>query len=77
MLNEMISHSCECPVYGRHHYYIPLDGWWCPYCGPSLSTITLRKVDDILERLAVIEESLPVERIPMINIDEIFDREFE
>lgn len=62
MLNEMISGRYECPVCGRYHHYIPLNSWWCPYCGPSLNTITLKKVDNILERLAVIEESLLIDR---------------
>ncbi len=50
MLNEMLGAACccgmECPVCGRY-YHGPMNGWWCPYCGPSLSTITLKKIEKI------------------------------
>ena len=75
MLNEMLHINYGCPVCGRYDYYIPREGWGCPYCGPSFSTLNARKVDEILKRLAIIEESLPIESIPLINIDKLFDKD--
>ena len=37
MLNEIIAIIGRCPVCGRY-FHGPMDYWWCPYCGPSISS---------------------------------------
>lgn len=55
MLNEMIGDYCgQCPVCGRYHHG-PLNYWWCPYCGPSLSTTTLKKIEILSNKVDLIE----------------------
>ena len=36
MLNDLIMYIGQCPICGRY-YHGPLENWWCPYCGPSMS----------------------------------------
>lgn len=73
MLNELINvyNNC-CPVCGRYHNG-PMDYWWCDYCGPTLDTITINKVNDILARLIAIEtkvnDELPIQSISAVDID--------
>ena len=54
MLNEMISYMYRCPVCGRYHDG-PLDKWWCPYCGPTLDTLTIQKLEKLTNRVDIIE----------------------
>ena len=76
MLNEMLGLMGPCPVCGRY-YHGPHPNWWCPYCGPSLSMIAIKKIDKITERLNQIEsqinEELPIQSIPLHDIDDLFD----
>ena len=76
MLNEMLSYMWKCPVCGRYHNG-PLERWWCPYCGPTLNTVSIEKIKDIINRLDIVEDQiaheLPVESIPIPTIDELLD----
>ena len=76
MLNEMIGNRYECPVCGRYHNG-PMDQWWCDYCGPSLTTLALTQLDNLAQRMTIIEErvdqNLPIQSIPLNNIEELFN----
>lgn len=54
MLNEMMECFGECPICGRI-YYGPKNGWWCPLCGPAIDLQTLRKIENISNRVELIE----------------------
>lgn len=63
MLNEMIGANCycedtwPCPVCGRYirGYW---DEYWCPYCGPNLSSLNYKQLIEITNRVDIIEKLL-------------------
>ena len=68
MLNEMIGAYCgECPVCGRY-YHGPRNGWWCPLCGPSIDLQTLKKIENISNRVEIIEAF--IKQIELEDLDE-------
>ena len=68
MLNEML-HMRECPLCGRPHAY-PLEGWWCPYCGTSLSTSMRKELRTLNDRVLILEKLLEWNQLDSLLKDE-------
>ncbi len=59
MLNELlILRSSACPLCGRYTGPMPRDNYWCPYCGTSLNTLALNQLNELIERVDALEETL-------------------
>jgi len=76
MLSRYFIESSECPVCGRIHNYSAWEDYWCPYCGTSLSTLALRKLDNLSNRITALEEN-EFEPIAEEDIIELFRKATE
>lgn len=54
MLNDLIMYIGQCPVCGRY-YHGPLENWWCPYCGPSMSLKAIQQIENLTNRVEALE----------------------
>ena len=85
MLNEMINPygyslgdpvGIACPVCGRIHNH-PREGYWCPYCGTSVSSQMREELHLLKDRMLIIEKLLEWHMIPneFIDLDELSSEE--
>ena len=56
MLHELIKGCFSCPVCGRILYF-PLSGYWCPYCGKSITNPEQAVVVDFKNRITNRDEN--------------------
>lgn len=64
MLNEMLGGVyLACPICGRYHYQVPLEYWWCPYCGSDVK----QKIKNLEKRIENLEQYLQEEVKEEIN----------
>lgn len=54
MLNEMIGDFGPCPICGRY-YHGPMNGWWCPLCGPTVNMKLVKQIEKLTNRVDLIE----------------------
>ena len=57
MLNEIIAIIGRCPVCGRY-FHGPMDYWWCPYCGPSISSKAMEQIEQLNNRVEILERTV-------------------